>query len=147
MKDLFSDRLTIRSVLIGLILIPVNCFWIIQFEFNRWSFPTYLVPYYNVIFCLVLLVGVSLLMKRISPAWALTPSELLVAYLMMCMASSICSHNMMEILVTSMGHAFWFSTPENEWKNLILPHLPSWLTVSDKISLVGCYEGEITLYH
>ena len=55
MKDLFSDRLTIRSVLIGLILIPVNCFWIIQFEFNRWSFPTYLVPYYNVIFCLVLL--------------------------------------------------------------------------------------------
>ena len=147
MKDLSSDRLTIRSVLIGLILIPVNCFWIIQFEFNRWSFPTYLVPYYNVIFCLVLLVGVSILIKRISPAWALTPSELLVSYLMMCMASSICSHNMMEILVTSMGHAFWFSTPENEWQNLILPHLPSWLTVSDKISLLGYYEGETTLYH
>ena len=114
MKDLFSNRLTIRSVLIGLILILVNCFWIIQVELNRWSFPTYLVPYYNVIFCLVLLVGVSILMKRISPGWALTPSELLVAYLMMCMASSICSHNMMEILVTSMGQAFRFPTSGNE---------------------------------
>ena len=110
MKDLFSDRLTIRSVLIGLILIPVNCFWIIQFEFNRWSFPTYLVPYYNVTFCLVLLVGVSILM----PGWVLTPSELLAPYLMMRMASSICSHNMMEILVTSMGQAFRFPTSGNE---------------------------------
>ena len=110
MKDLFSDRLTIRSVLIGLILIPVNCFWIIQVELNRWLCPTYLVPYYNVTFCLVLLVGVSILM----PGWVLTPSELLAPYLMMRMASSICSHNVMEILVTSMGQAFRFPTSGNE---------------------------------
>ncbi len=147
MKDTSFHRLSIRSILIGLLLIPVNCFWILQFEFNRWSFPTYLVPYYNVIFCLVLLAGLSILIKRLSPNWALTPSELLVPYLMMCMASSICSHNMMEILVTSIGHPFWFSTPENDWQNLILPHLPSWLTVSDKISLRGYYEGETSFYH
>ena len=110
MKDLFSNRLTIRSVLIGLILILVNCFWIIQVELNRWLCPTYLVPYYNVAFFLVLLVGVSILM----PGWVLTPSELLAPYLMMRMASSICSHNVMEILVTSMGQAFRFPTSGNE---------------------------------
>ena len=108
MKDIPLERITIRSLLIGLFLIPVNCFWILQFEFNRWSFPTYLVPYYNVIFCLLLLVGISMLMKTISPSWALSPTELLIPYLMMCMASSICSHNMMEILVTSIGHPFGF---------------------------------------
>ena len=147
MKDISLERITIRSLLIGLLLIPINCFWILQFEFNRWSFPTYLVPYYNVIFCLLLLVGISMLMKTISPSWALSPTELLVPYLMMCMASSICSHNMMEILVTSIGHPFWFSTPENDWQNLIFPHLPTWLTVSDTIALRGYYEGETSFYH
>ena len=88
-----------------------------------------MVPYYNVIFCLVLLVGVSILMKRISPGWALTPSELLVPYLMMCMASSICSHNMMEILVTSMGHAFWVLNPG---KRVAKPYLASFTVLANR---------------
>ena len=146
MTNTFSRGLTRRSVLLGLALIPLNCFWIIQFEFNRWSFPTYLVPYYNVIFCLVLLTGASATLKRMSPRWQLQPGELLIIYLMMCIASCICSHNMMEILVTSIGHGFWFATPENEWRESILPHLPSWLTISDKTSLKGYYEGDTTLY-
>ena len=146
MKAPVTSRPTFRGVFLGAILIPLNCFWILQFEFNRWSFPTYLVPYYNVIFCLVLLVGLSVLIRRVFPRWAFQPSELLVAYLMMCIASSICSHNMMEILVTSMGHAFWFATPENEWAELILPYLPRWLTVSDEIALRAYYEGDTTFY-
>ena len=137
----------LRGILLGSLLIPLNCFWILQFEFNRWSFPTYLVPYYNVIFCLVILAGASFILRRIAPGWAFQKRELLIMYLMMCIASSICSHNMMEILVTSMGHAFWFATPENEWSELILPHLPDWLTVSDQTTLRGYYEGETTLYH
>jgi len=146
MKDILSPKLLLRSILLGSILIPFNCFWILQFEFNRWSFPTYLVPYYNVISCIVLLVGVSYVLKRIKPGWAFQNGELLIIYLMMCVASSICSHNMMEILVTSMGHAFWFATPENEWNDLILPYLPRWLTVSDENALRGYYEGETILY-
>ncbi|HGJ65822.1 TPA: hypothetical protein ENS27_10575 [bacterium] len=119
-----SSHGILRSILIGSILIPINCFWILQLEFNRWSFPTYLVPYYNAIFCLVLLVGVSFILQRINVKWAFHPIELLIMYLMMCVASSICSHNMMEIIVTSMGHAYWYATPENEWADLILPYLP-----------------------
>lgn len=135
-----------RSILLGSLLIPFNCFWILQFEFNRWSFPTYLVPYYNVIFCLTILTLISFVLKRIKVSWSFHTSELLIMYLMMCIASSICSHNMMQIIVTSMGHAFWFATPENEWNELILPYLPKWLTVSDQKALRGYYEGETSLY-
>jgi hypothetical protein len=141
-----SSHGILRSILIGSILIPINCFWILQLEFNRWSFPTYLVPYYNAIFCLVLLVGVSFILKRINAKWAFHSIELLIMYLMMCVSSSICSHNMMEIIVTSMGHAYWYATPENEWADLILPYLPRWLTVSDMTTLRAYYEGEANLY-
>ncbi|MBD3183498.1 hypothetical protein GF312_14480 [Candidatus Poribacteria bacterium] len=145
-EEINNSRVSWRSIIIGSILIPFNCFWILQFEFHRWSFPTYLVPYYNVIFCLVLLMGTSFVLKKIASKWAFRSGELLVAYLMMCIASSICSHNMMQILVTSMGHAYWFATPENEWADMILPHLPEWLTVSDQDTLRAYYEGETTFY-
>ena len=53
---------------------------------------------------------------------------------------------MMEILVSTLGHAFWFATPENDWKDLFWRYIPSWLAVSDKGVLSGYYEGDSTLY-
>ena len=40
------------------------------------------------------------------------------------------------------GHAFWFATPENEWKQLIWQHLPNWLTIWDHQVLRDYYEGK-----
>jgi hypothetical protein len=53
---------------------------------------------------------------------------------------------MMEILVSTLGHAFWFATPENDWKDLFWRYIPSWLAVADKDVLSGYYEGDSTLH-
>ena len=53
---------------------------------------------------------------------------------------------MMEILVSTLGHAFWFATPENDWKDLFWRYIPRWLAVTDKNVLSGYYEGDSTLH-
>lgn len=143
MKNTYS---LLKVFLLGAILIGLNNYWIIQMEFARWSFPTYLVPYYNVVFILVVLIIVSFVIKLIVPSIALNRPELLLIYLMLSIATSICSHNMMEILVTIMGHPFYYATPENEWKELFWQYLPRWLMVDDSKVLQKYYEGDSTLY-
>ena len=65
---------------------------------------------------------------------------------MLSIASGITGHDMLEILVPMLGHAFRFATPENEWQQLFVPFLPEWLTVSDDQLLRGYYEGDVPLY-
>ena len=44
------------------------------------------------------------------------------------------------------GHAFWFATPENEWKQLIWQYLPDWLTIWDYQVLRDYYEGKSSFF-
>ena len=76
----------------------------------------------------------------------LSQGELLVIYVMLSVASATAGHSMMEILVSTLGHAFWFATPENDWKDLFWRYIPSWLAVTDKDVLSGYYEGDSTLH-
>ena len=84
------------------------------------------------------------LFRRFLPSLTLAQSELVVVYLMLSIASGIAGHDMLEILVPMLGHAFRFATPENEWQQLFVPFLPEWLTVSDTTLLYGYYEGGTT---
>lgn len=71
---------------------------------------------------------------------------MLVIYVMVVMLSTISGHTMMGYLMGALAHPFWFVTPENEWSELFLGNIPSWLTVSDKNVLKGYFEGESSLY-
>ena len=141
-----QNGLTVKSLLIGLLLIPANVFWIIQLEVVRYTHPTLIHPLSNVIFIVFWLLIVSLGLNRISTKIGLSQAEILTIYVMLCVVSSLCSHDMMEILVTILGHPFRFSTPENEWRELFAKQLPAWLTVSDEKALRNYYEGNSTLY-
>ena len=102
--------------------------------------------FFNSIITLLLLLVLSASLRRISPKLALGQSELLVIYIMVNISSGIIGHDMMQILVPYLGHAFRFATPENEWKELFWRYIPSWLSVSDKEILRGYYQGESTFY-
>ena len=136
----------LRAVVLGTLAIPLNAFWITQVELNRWSFPTSLVPFYNAIFTLALIALCNAALTRYAPAERLRSAELLVVYLMASIASSLCSHNMMEVLVTTIPHAHYNASPLNEWGTRVLPYLPSWLVVSDPDALTGYYQGESTFW-
>ena len=136
-----------RSIAIGIILIPINCYWITYIELVQYSAqPTIVSLIFTVVFNVLVLIGFNQVFKRFLPWAVLSQGELLVIYVMLSVASATAGHSMMEILVSTLGHAFWFATPENDWKDLFWRYIPRWLVVSDKAVLSGYYEGDSTLY-
>ncbi len=142
-----SSSVSWRSIAIGIILIPINCYWITYIELVQYSAqPTIVSLIFTVVFNVLVLIGFNQVFKRFLPRMALSQGELLVIYVMLSVASATAGHSMMEILVSTLGHAFWFATPENDWKDLFWRYIPSWLAVADKGVLSGYYEGNSTLY-
>ena len=142
-----SSSVSWRSIAIGIILIPINCYWITYIELVQYSAqPTIVSLIFTVVFNVLVLIGFNQVFKRFLPRMALSQGELLVIYVMLSVASATAGHSMMEILVSTLGHAFWFATPENDWKDLFWRYIPSWLAVADKGVLSGYYEGDSTLY-
>jgi hypothetical protein len=137
---------TPRAIILALILAVINDYWIVQMEVVRYSFATYAAPFYNCIFTLLILTAANSLVRKRFPSIALTPVELITVYVMLSITSAVCSHNMMEVLISLMGYAFFFQTPENKWGEMFLDRIPKWLTVSDMASLRNFYFGNSTLY-
>lgn len=142
-----SPGVTLRSLVIGLILIPPNCYWVVQSE-AVWgtTYLTIVSLFFNVIFTLLILVGFNALCKQFAPSAALKQGELLTIYVMLCLGSSVAGNNLLENLVISLGHAFWFASPENEWSELFFRYVPDWMAVKDKTALRGFYEGDSTVH-
>jgi len=137
---------TLRSIVIGLILIPVNCFWVVIAEIMWYSGePTTISLFYNVIFILTLLILGNLAVRRFKPAWALTPPEILVVYTMLAIASALCGHDMLEILVPILSHLYRYAPIEGRFRE-ILPYIPDWLVVKDPAALQSAYIGQESMY-
>ena len=147
MKHPSKSSITLRATLIGIVLIPFNSYWILHLSYiwdsNR---PTSLALLFNVLFTLLVLIGLSVILKRLYPALAFTQSELLTIYAMLCQASVFAGRDMLQVLVPLMGNGFWYATTENEWAQLFHQHLPEWLVVGKQEILRGFYEGESTFY-
>lgn len=102
--------------------------------------------FFNVIFCLFVVVLLNLAIGRLWPRIALSPTELVVIYVILSTASAVGGQGMIAVLFGALGHAFHFATPENEWRELLHSHLPSWLVVRDARALKTAYGGESTFY-
>ncbi len=93
-------------------------------------------------FCaLFLLVIVNQAVRRRAARLALTPVELLVAYVMMTAATVLSSSGMLHFIVPSVAAPVYFATPENRWGQLIRPHLRPWIAQMDPAALRGFYRG------
>jgi hypothetical protein len=80
------------------------------------------------------------LLKLIHPRAGLNRGELLVVYIMMVMASPIPTLFVGKFL-SAISTPFYYATAENDWRNLILPHIPDWLMVRDVEVARKFYEG------
>lgn len=142
-----KDGVTFRAVLIGLFLIPINVYLVVQWE-TVWGtqYPTTMSIFFNAIFCLFIVVLINLLIKKIIPKRILSQGELLTVYIILLMAISVSGHDFSQSLFCTLGTSRWFATPENEWSSLFWRYVPEWLSVNDEKVLRGFYEGESTLY-
>jgi len=136
-----KKAVTIRAIIISLILIPFNNYFSIQTPT-----PTTVSLIYTVIFNIFFITLINLLIKHFLPKFAFSQGEILTIYVMLSLSTIIAGHDMMQVLGPILGHAFWFATPENEWKTLFFNHLPEWLTVSNREVLRGHYESGFSFY-
>ena len=141
-----QDDITRRSILIGLILVIVNAYWVGIASELWYSVFNLVNPFSNAIFTLTILMVSSFAFGKFSKRLSLSPAELLVIYVMVTMVTTISGHTMMAILFGTLNHPFWFASPENEWQSLFWQYIPSWFAVSDTEVLKGYFHGESTFH-
>ena len=124
----------------------VNAYWVGIASELWYAVYTLVSPFSNAVFTLVVLIALNVGLRKLSPRLAFTAAELLLVYIMVTMVSTISGHAMMAILMGTLAHPFWFASPENEWAQLFLHHIPAWLTVHEFEFLAGYYEGESSIY-
>ncbi len=139
-------RLTFRSILITLLLIPPSNLWLLQQETVRYTFPTWAAPISNVIFIVALLMFGNTVLERVFRRKFLKQAEFLTVYFLLSITACICSDKIGHHLVEFMVHAQWFATQENEWMQLFGNHLPRWALVNDREAIRLYYEGGTTVY-
>ena len=143
-----SEQITWRSILISLFLLPFLYWWHIKCEALP-SFgppPTLMAPFYTVVFILLILAVVNLILKRFLPKNALTRGELISIYVFMSILGVFMSYDMFLPLVSIIVHAFYFATPENEWRDLFWSYLPDWLTINDSDAVRAFYLGDESIF-
>ena len=138
------------AIVIGLLLIPLNSWWIMQMEAVYYSaHSTVFALFFNTICNLLVLMVVSLPLRKLSPRLALNQGELLTIYIMLNLSGALVGHSMLQILPPTMAAPFGLATPENEWTQIFGRYIPTWLAVSDERTLEAYIRGiksESTLY-
>ncbi len=144
-EEVPQSAVRLRTFIIAALLVIVNVHWVVQADGVRHDgVITKLSLTYNAVFTLMLLAGANVLVRRMSRRLALTHAELLVTYTAIFMASSLAGLDILQPLMATITHPFWFASPENNWAEFF-PLLPDALTVSEPLVLRDVYEGGATL--
>lgn len=133
---------TWRAIILGLVLIWPNAWWIYMMEIVRYAgHPTTISLFFNSILVLLALVLFNGLLKRVRPAWVFSQIELLTIYIMLNIGSALAGHDFIQVLVPVMTHVFWFSNATNRWEELVWKNVPEWLSVRNRETLESFYSG------
>lgn len=138
---------TWRAIGIACALMPALAMWVVQAELIWYTgHSTAISLFFHVTTVLFLLALGNLLLKKFRPGWALSGGELLTIYMMLSVAGTLCSHDLLQVMIPMLSHVSYGATPQNRWAELILPHLPAWAIVSDPAATAGMAVGNASLY-
>lgn len=133
---------SLRAIVVALILIPINSYWIFMTEIIRYQgHPTTISLFYSSIFNLVVLILINGLLRRYVPKWVFSQSELITIYVMLNIGAALVGHDSIQILVSLMPYTTYFKTPDNKWGSLFADKLPDWLIVKDPVAVKHFYQG------
>ncbi|HPD14864.1 MAG TPA: hypothetical protein PLE19_07940 [Planctomycetota bacterium] len=89
----------------------------------------------------VLIFFVNGALRAISARLALTAGELVVVYVMMMIGTVIPTMGLTAYWLSTIAAPFYYAAPENQWAEIILPHIPKWLYPDDPMAIRWLYEG------
>lgn len=143
-----SRSVTPRILLIGTILIFVNCYWIIEVE-GIWhtNHATAMSLFWNCVFFLLLLVLFNIfVLKRFFPRHAFSQGELITCYAMMTLGSALAGHDSLQLGIPAVeGFPIWFQSQQSSlgWDRFNR-FFPDWAMVKDIEILKPLYYGQGT---
>ncbi|MBT3268672.1 hypothetical protein HN371_16070 [Candidatus Poribacteria bacterium] len=137
-----------RAVTIAVLLLPVNAYWIalVEMIWHGFHFSATSIPL-NVVFIVFVLALVNMAIRRVAPAAALSQQEFVLIYVVLASTTAVIAHDSMVSLMGLFTHAFWFATPENEWRQILHPLLPRWLVMDREEIIAPFYEGGGSFLH
>ncbi|MAJ72993.1 hypothetical protein CMK13_08300 [Candidatus Poribacteria bacterium] len=142
-----SSRIRWLTVILIVIVVPANCWWVTTSLVYGGSSPTQISLYFNAIFSLLVLITINGLVNWFRPNQILfNRAELLTIYTCISVSSGLAGVDRMMVLAPLIGHAHWFASPENDWASLFHHYIPSWLSISNKYVLEGYYKGFSNFY-
>ena len=139
--------ITKRAVLIGALLIVANSYWLAYVEM-LWhtAHLTHVNPSVNAVCVILLITWMNIIIRRVSPAIALSQKDLITIYSMLAVGCAFSGHDCIPRLMGVIPYAFRFATPENDWAALLFRHLPNWLVVSNAKAVKDFFEGEVGFF-
>ncbi|MCC7494920.1 MAG: hypothetical protein IT204_21395 [Fimbriimonadaceae bacterium] len=143
-----TNPIRARAILLGLLLLPVNAYWVAVMEAVKYTgHPTTYSLYFNCVCWLLLLTLLSNLVGRWRPRWRFSRIELLTVYFMLCLGSALVGHDMAQVLLSVILHPHQYATPENGWEVLFFEHLPPSLVVSLPATLDAVFSGHASFWN
>ena len=141
------SAVTLRALIIGAALIPVNVLWMVHVEYVRYSDNVSTSAlFFNAIFLLLVLLLANWGMGAILPRFKLSRAEILTIYVMVVVSMGLGGHDQMQILFSTMHFAVARANEFNAWTTSILPNLPQHLVPQAGDAVRDLYRGQSTLY-
>ena len=142
------DRgVTFRAVLLGLLLIPVNTYWVIFVEgIRHWNHATAMSLFWNTIFFLFILVLINLVIKRYAPRFAFSQGEFITIYVMMTLATALAGHDSLQLGYPAMYYQFNNPDLLKNPREDLLKYFPAHLSVQDPLIIENLKYGGDTFY-
>lgn len=139
---------TWRSILLCLLLLPINAYWVVQMEVVRYSaHPTTISLFFNTVFILFCLTLLNRGVRRLNPRMALERGEMLLVYSVLSIGSCVSGHDMLQVFVPMLTWSFRHADTSNNWNAVINPNLKKWLFISDEKIYKGYYLGNDSIWH
>ena len=89
----------------------------------------------------VWLIAINPLLKTFAPKFALRRGELLLVFGMMMVATAIPTRGVTGVLLSMISGTYYYASAENQWADLVIPHVKPWMVVRGEVGLRHFYEG------
>ena len=142
-----ASRISIKSILFGLLLMPL-CAYLVALEEMIWHslhWTSMSLPQLSIFF-LFFLILFNKVAGRLLSRDPFSQAELLMIYSTLSATTAYTAHDNMVCMMGVLTHAFFYATPENEWAALFHKHLPDLLVIRDPNAVNYFYRGESSFF-
>ncbi len=135
--------ISVRSVLFALALIAVFAYITPynDYDLANTFVAGNLLPTSSMVVLLLCVFIVNPLLRKFVPNYALRPHELAALWALIVIASGIPAAGLWRYIIPQLPNLFYRASAANRWDELLIPHAPSWLVITDKAAAKGFYEG------